>query len=280
MMTYLKKLFLSIIPKNSFGDKLFANLTFMYFHKRTANASNNFIDVLHRIKISGALSDPLRVFVSDKHLVKIFVSGVLGRQYIVPTLAILNNEKDVLNFSAPTECIVKPCHSSGSVIFLNKGDVLPIESVRPWLSDNYYDISREVNYKKLKKRIIVEPVLYKNRNLSDYKFFYIDGEFLFLQVDVDRGGDHKRGFYDKDFCFLNFSTKYPLSLPQDKPENFAEMIEVSKSLAQYFDGIIRIDLYSNGTDIKVGEITNCHGSARERVIPDGKELILDEYLKD
>mgnify|MGYP000120846137 CR=1 FL=1 len=72
--------------------------------------------------------------------------------------------------------------------------------------------------------------------------------------------------------------KYPLSAPQDKPKNYLEMLAVAAKLAKHFDGLIRIDLYSNGDDIKLGEITNCHGSARERILPAGKEVMLDDYL--
>lgn len=278
MRTQIKNLLLKLIPKNKIGDKLFALLTFIFFHKRIPNNSNNFIDVLHRVKTSDLLYDPIRNYVSDKFLVKNFVSGCIGKEYAVPTMALLNNKADVLKFVATDDCIVKPCHSSGDVIFLEKGDKLDFDMVENWLNENYYEVSREVNYKNLKKRIIVEPILYKNKNLKDYKFFFIDGQFLFLQVDVDRMKEHKRGFYDYEYNFLDFSTKYPLSEPQEKPCNYLEMVDVASQLAKHFDGIIRIDLYSNGSDIKVGEITNCHGSAREKVLPEGKQVYLDEYL--
>ncbi|HFQ5567889.1 TPA: ATP-grasp fold amidoligase family protein [Vibrio vulnificus] len=279
MKTILKNFILNTLPKSEIGDKIFATLSFIYFHRRLPNSSNSFIDVLHRVKTSGILYDPTRCFISDKFLVKQFVAGTIGAGYTVPTLAILNNKDEVLDFIAPDECVVKPCHSSGDVIFLNKGDKLDFDDVKKWLSESYYEISREVNYKNLKRRIIVEPILYKSRNLNDYKFFFLDGKFLFLQVDVDRMTSHKRGFYDKQFDFLDFSTKYPLSEPQERPSNYTEMLDVANSLAKNFDGIIRIDLYSNGQDIKVGEITNCHGSAREKIIPEGKEIILDDYIQ-
>lgn len=278
MRNNIKKVALKIIPKNKFGDKIFAVLTFIFFHKRLPNKSNNFIDVLHRVKTSNLLYEPIRNYVSDKYLVKNFVTGTVGSDYAVPTITLLNNKDEIIDFIAPDDCIVKPCHSSGNVIFLKKGDTLNFDEVKHWLEENYYEVSREVNYKNLKKRIIVEPILYKNRNLKDYKFFFFDGKFLFLQVDVDRVNSHQRGFYDYKYNFLDFSTKYPLSEPQDKPSNYSEMINVATKLAKYFDGIIRIDLYSNGSDIKVGEITNCHGSAREKVIPECKQVILDDYL--
>ena len=278
MKNIVKFMMLNFIPKNRYGDKLFAFISFIYFHKRLPNNSSNFIDVLHNVKISGVLNDPTRCFISDKYLVKQFVSGILNSNYSVPTICLLNNENEVLNFVAPSDCIAKPCHSSGNVVFLKKGDRIKLDSVQSWFEENYYEVTREINYKNLKKRIIVEPILYGNENLSDYKFFFFDGKFLFLQVDVDRAEVHKRSFYNKEFEFLDFSTKYQISEPQVKPRNFVDMLCIAEKLAVNFDNIIRIDLYTNGEDIKVGEITNCHGSAREKVLPAGKEVILNEYI--
>ena len=53
------------------------------------------------------------------------------------------------------------------------------------------------------------------------------------------------------------------------------MIFVAEQLSKNFD-FIRIDLYSNGHDIKVGEITNCHGNAHEKIIGSNKPY---EYEK-
>lgn len=278
MKTKFKKTILSLLPKSELGDRVYAFLTFLYFHHRLPNNSSNFIDVLHRVKTTGLLKDPVRVFVSDKYLVKQFVAGTVGEKYNVPTIALLDNENSVNKFVAPKDCIVKPCHSSGDVIFLKEGQTLDFELVKPWLSDNYYELVREANYKNLKKRIIVEPILYGSKNLRDYKFFFNSGAFVFLQVDVDRLTSHKRAFYNKNFEPMGFSTKYPLSEPQDKPENYSNMLSVATKLAANFEGLIRIDLYSNGNDIKLGEITNCHGSAREGVLPKGKKVMLDDYL--
>jgi len=274
----VKKFVLGGVPKNRFGDRLFALLSFVFFHKRFPNRSSGLADVLHSMKCDGTLNDPLRVFISDKYFLKLFVSGTIGDEFVVPTIALLESREDVESFVAPKDCVVKPCHSSGYVDFIDKGSSVRYEDVERSMTENYYDVVREVNYKNLKRRMIVEPVLFGSKNIKDYKFFYFDGRFLFVQVDVDRMSEHKRSFYDSGFEYLGFSTKYPLSAPQDMPVNFSDMKDVAADLAKHFKGIIRIDLYSNGSEIKVGEITNCHGSAREVVLPQGKEVNLDDFL--
>lgn len=279
MKKLLISLVRSILPCNNLGDKVYAFLCFIYFHKRLPDKnSNNLIDILYRVKIDGTLEEPLRKFISDKYYLKLYANAVLGEGFTVPTIALLDSKEQVESFCSEMECIVKPAHSSGDVIFLEKNKRIDFDAVSGWLNDDYYYFSREKNYKGLKRRIIVEPVLYGNRNINDYKFFFYNGKFLFVQIDVDRFGDHKRSFYSKDFEYLGFSTKYPLSPEQNMPENFNKMLVCAEKLAANFDSLIRIDLYTNGDDIRVGEITNCHGSGFESVVPDKKEIIIDEYL--
>ena len=43
------------------------------------------------------------------------------------------------------------------------------------------------------------------------------------------------------------------------------MLEAAAKLAKGFS-FIRVDLYTNGTDFKVGEITNCHGSGMQTLL--------------
>lgn len=275
----IRNFFLHILPKNKLGDHIYCLLTFVWFHKRLPNNSDNFLDILYRLKVSSSIDDTLRCFVSDKHYMKLFVTDVLGKEYCIPTLDLLSTASEIMEFKAKVDCVVKPCHSSGFVKYCDAGTSLDLHKYEKWLTHNYYYESRERNYRYLPQRLVVEPILFDDRNIKDYKFFFFNGEFIFTQVDVDRSTSHKRSFYDADFNFLGFSTKYPLSDIQSKPFNYTEMILVAKQLSKHFKGLIRIDLYTNGSEIKVGEITNCHGSGFENIIPLGKQIIISDFIK-
>lgn len=209
---------------------------------------------------------------------KLFVTDILGKEYVIPTLDLLSTKNEIQGFKAVEECIVKPCHSSGFAKFCDVGSGLDGLGYEEWLTHNYYYESRERNYRYLPQRLIVEPILFGDRNIKDYKLFFFDGKFMFTQVDVDRSSIHKRSFYDVDFNFLGFSTKYPISDKQSKPDNYKEMIAIAKRLSKHFEGLIRIDLYTNGCEIKVGEITNCHGSGFEQVVPQGKQILISDFI--
>ena len=53
-------------------------------------------DVLHRIKTSDDIIDPLRVFVSDKEYLKLYVRATLGDRYVVPTIDVIRSNPSTL----------------------------------------------------------------------------------------------------------------------------------------------------------------------------------------
>src|SRR5262245_44810079 len=75
-----------LIPYNRFGDKLICLHDFFGSHGRIATNKLIFNDVLYKIKTTDEIVSPLRVFVTDKEFVKLFVKAVVGDQHTVPTV--------------------------------------------------------------------------------------------------------------------------------------------------------------------------------------------------
>tara|TARA_B100000035_G_scaffold187249_1_gene159770 strand:- start:8607 stop:9440 length:834 start_codon:yes stop_codon:yes gene_type:complete len=268
MKSLIKKL-INQLPFNNFFDTLLATLNFAIAHRRFP-IKKLFSEEFFRLKISDEIEDPLRQFTSDKELVKLFVKSIVGEKYNVPTLQILRNEIDIDSYEFPNRCCIKPTHASGKYIF-KTSEHLNVEEIKSWLKLDYYKISRERNYKNLRKKIIVEPILFDSINVNDYKFFCKNGEVKFIQVDLDRSLNHKRNFYDKNWSLLDFSMSYPSSnITTSKPKKLNEMIEVARELSSFFT-IVRIDFYTDNTNFYVGEITHCPESACGRIMPSKKE---------
>ena len=78
-------------PHNRLGDKLICLFDFYISHRRTASNELFLNDVLYKIKTTDEIIDPLRVFVTDKEFVKLFVKAVVGDQYNVPTITFGRN---------------------------------------------------------------------------------------------------------------------------------------------------------------------------------------------
>lgn len=274
----VKRILTRVLPRNRFGDRFFCYVDFILRNNRLPSDRILFNDVLYRLKTSDEILNPLRVFISDKEHVKLYVRAVAGEKYNVPTLGIIKDPRQVDCYDFPADCCIKPTQASGRVILRRNSAPLDLEEIKSWFSVNYYDEGREANYKMLIPKVIVEPLIFGTTNVSDYKFFCLNGVVKLIQVDVDRYIDHKRMIFDAEWKPQDFSTIYPrANTVLEKPENFEEMLEVAQKLADGF-GFVRIDLYSDGKTCLVGEITNCHGNAGTTFIPSAGEEIASAII--
>ena len=269
----LYRIALRLLPENRVCDNLIAFITFLRAHRRLPTDELLFNDVLYRIKTTGEILDPLRVFVSDKEFVKLFVKAVVGDECNVPTIAVLYSMEDVRRYQFPSDCCIKPTHLTGKVVLRRQSKPVDLEEIDDWFKSNHYHVNREANYKNLRPKVIVEPLIFNSDSLIDYKIFCYKGRARLIQVDVDRHIEHARKFFDINWNELPFSLLYPRATrPVERPRNLDKMLTVASSLGSHF-GFVRVDLYTNGEECLVGEITNCHGNAWETFTPDsGEEL--------
>jgi hypothetical protein len=260
-----------LIPRNIWGDKIWSLRKFLREHKRLPSNKLIFNDVLFKIKNSDEITDPLRIFTTDKEFVKLFVKSIVGDKYNVPTIAVLRNITEIDTFIFPETCCIKPTQGCGKVIFRKDNEELDVAQIKDWFKLNYYKPGRERNYKNLKPKVIVEPIIFGGDPL-DYKIFCFNGKPKMIQVDFDRFSSHSRNLYDIHWNELPFSTKSqkkPSGLT--KPENLNELLEIAQKLSEYFT-FVRIDLYTNSKEIMVGEITHCAENALGTFYPSSAEI--------
>jgi hypothetical protein len=266
------------IPENRMGDRLYSCIAFFKAHKRLPTQAMRYNDVLYRIKTGAEMLDPLRAFVSDKEFVKLYVKAMVGDHYNVPTLDVIRRVEDVETYDFPHSCCIKPTHLSGRVVFRTNGEPVAREKIRSWFSMNHYRLNREVNYKHLEPKAIVEPLIFGSTNVEDYKIFCVNGAPRLVQVDLDRHIAHKRKYFDPEWNDLNFSIKYPhADRAAPRPGNLAEMLRVAAALSRNF-WFVRIDLYSDGKQLLVGEITHCADNADGGFSPKAAEVAVSDYL--
>ena len=125
-------LFDKILPHSQFGDRLVSWLHFLKRHRRLPRQRLMFNDELYRIKTSQEILDPLRVFVSDKEYVKLFVKSICGDAYNVPTEAVLRSVEKVRTYSFPDDCCIKPTHASGEVILRRAAARIDFQRIEQW----------------------------------------------------------------------------------------------------------------------------------------------------
>jgi hypothetical protein len=269
-----------------FWNKVLSVVEFYAYHNRVPNLvrPKSFNEHMLKLKVSSELGSALRTRISDKEYLKDYVRERVGDQFNVRTITVLHSIDAARNYQYPDRCVIKPTHMSAQVILRTSGhDGIDFDKVSSWFSCDFYKHCRELNYRALTPKVIVEEFVDFSGNgqvPEDYKIFCFYGKPKFIQVDAGRfSGDHRRRFYTPEWDPLPFSITYPLGADVPRPNNLDAMLHVAERLSQGLSSI-RVDLYSNGESCLVGEMTNCHGSAREHFIPPSADVAAGRFFRD
>lgn len=267
----LRRLAHGLLPRNKFGDAVFSTLTSLYRHRRLPRwrPPVTFNDHLFAMKRRGDLYDPLRQYVSDKLLVKDYIAALVGPDYVLETLAVLESEAEVEAFRPPPQtCVVKPAHLSGHYFMLGAGEEPDRAQMKRWFRLNHYDVWREANYRYLRPRILVEAYFAAQPEglTHDYKVFCIHGRARFIQSIMDRFGRPSRICYSPGWKKLPFGLGYPPEGEHPRPRRLEETIAVAERVSAAFS-VIRVDFLAAGDQVKIGELTNLHMNAQSQLVP-------------
>lgn len=225
----------------------------------------------------------------DKVKAKDYVAGIIGKEYIIPTIGVWESP-DEINFDVlPERFVLKVNHNSGTGMYICKDkSKMNVEKVKEGLhkglKENYYIKNREWPYKNVPRRILAEEYIdpAPSTDLPDYKFFCFDGEVKALFIATGRSkGEHavRFDFFDSDFNHLPFTNGHPNAdnLPP-RPKKFEEMKKLAAKLSK---GIphVRIDFYEAGGHIYFGEMTFFHWSGFMPFVPEVWDFKFGEWLK-
>ena len=191
----------------------------------------------------------------------------------MPTIKIFTTYEEVINYKFPDKCVIKPTHMSGAVIIKKENSKIDFKEIKKWFSLNYYDRSREANYKTLTPKIIVEPIIFDEINLNDYKIFCYKGVPKLVQIDHNRYINRSKSFYKLKILDTNigwikqdFFNYQPFKEEIEKLKNLKNMIKVASRLSKDFE-FIRVDLYTDNNKVYVGELTSICGNASLKFYP-------------
>lgn len=209
------------------------------------------------LKVTEYYSNPVVTKCIDKYLIREYLKEK-GLKELCPKLYGVYEKADEIDWNGlPNQFAVKCNHACGTNIIVDDKSKLDFEAAKKqldkWMKMDYWR-EGEIQYKYIKKKIIIEEYLGAGEELKTYKFFCFNGEpkVLYISLDEDRFID----YYDMDF------NKLPYSLPEhehypktiSKPENFDKMIEISKKLSNDFP-FVRVDLYDSNGKIYISELT-------------------------
>lgn len=266
------------LPRTASMDSLFAYAKFFRVHGRVPSRGRDlFNDRLFYCKVSPEALNPLRTYSTDKEFVKSLVRAEVGEEHVVPTLAVLRTDEQIDDFEFPDNFCAKPTHASG-VVQIVRASEPDRNAMKSWLSLNHYKKSRERNYLHLTPKVIVEPIIFDEDDITDFRIFCVDGKAKLIALDIGKYSNYQRAFYNTDWQKQPYSLGYPKYESEvAKPYCLPQMIEAAETLSRRLN-FVRVDFYTNGTDFYVGELTHCHASASQVFIPKAAEELASSTL--
>lgn len=224
----------------------------------------------------------------DKYEAKKYVGGILGDEFIIPTIGIYNNFKDIKFNDLPNQFVMKCTHDSESTIICKDKEKIDLKEMERKITKNlktsYYYKCREWPYKNVKPRIIVEKYMAteEQKELIDYKFFCFNGkpEFIYISEGLSNHKTAKISFANMNYELMKFHRKdyRPFEKLPPKPQNFEEMKKLAEILSKDIC-FVRVDFYSIENRIYFGELTFYPGGGYIPFEPEEYDDILGKMLE-
>lgn len=212
----------------------------------------------------------LLVVTADKFTLREYVSGRVGDNYLPVLYDVVQDANAIDVHKLPHAYVMKGTHGSRWNRIVTDGELSNEEAkhlAAKWLASSYYWERQEWAYRDLTPRVLFEENLAPGVPLDDYKVFTFNGVPRMVQVDRDRFTRHTRALFTPDWQRLDVRCNYPIPDSQVLvPPRLDEMLRLAAILGEPF-AFARIDLYSIGTRVVVGEITHYPESGVMRFVP-------------
>jgi len=248
---------------------------------------------------------------ADKAGIKSRVAKLIGPEYVVPTISIIENESE-LNFARyPREFVLKPTHGSQAGIIVSEqadrltAKILPIFGTwekyfeihpddlkksqgfatimtRRWLKSRYR-AEEEFCYRAIKPRVIIEQFIKRNSSgrFSDFRFYTFHGEAKFFRTALGYSNDLPTYSYDEHGSLLSVkaahdNVDYNLFPTPELPKEWVIMKSFSESLSEGID-FVRVDFYLTDGKIYFSELTNYPQAGTIRFVPESFDKLVSSY---
>lgn len=284
----LRKLILSLLKKIKFlPPDIYVKIYYEYYTGKKLNLENpiEFNEKIQWLKVY--YHPPVLTKLVDKYLVREYVKEKIGEEYLNELIFSSKTARAIDFDTLPNQFVAKGVHGCNfNLIVKNKKNLNKTKAkllFNKWLSKNqYYRGGLEWAYKNVPPRIIIEKYLEEpgREALNDYKIYCFDGKPTFVQIDIDRGTDHKGIYYNTKWKRLPFNkgTKKFFEGEIEKPKKLNQMLKLAAILAENFP-FVRVDFYYVNNKIYFGEMTFYPGDGRQEFKPNEYNKIIGDHLR-
>ena len=221
----------------------------------------------------------------DKYAVKEYVTKIIGKEYLIPTLGVWSNVDDIDFDKLPNQFVLKTTHGSGGDVIICKDKSKfdkekAANHLKKSMKKDVYSVLREWPYKNVPKRIIAEKYMEdESGELRDYKVLCFDGTPKMTEYHQGRFKSHTQDFYDENWTLLPIYQGTPLSgKTMEKPVFFDEMMFLSSKLSKDMPHV-RVDWYYVQNQLYFGELTFFDASGFDEFEPKEYNRILGDWIK-
>jgi hypothetical protein len=229
---------------------------------------------------------PILQEMTDKLAVRNYVrsrlgSAILPKQYLVTTQPAAIPFNDL-----PDKFVVKPTHGSGWVRIVRDRSTIDraalIATCGEWLSQSFYERTREWSYKQIVPRISIEELVENEADASphEYKLFVFGGRVRMIQVATGRFKALRRRLYTPSWEGIDALLDRG-DVPGDdmkRPPHLKDMISAAEALAEDID-FVRADFYDTPDKLYFGELTTTPACGYYRPVPLKLDYVLGDFWK-
>lgn len=258
----------------------------MYFGKKLdLNKPQSFNEKLQWLKLYDRKPEYTKMV--DKFEVKEYVSDIIGREHVIPTIGVWDNFDDIDFNYLPEQFVLKCTHDSGGLVIVSDKSKFDKASAKKKIDKcmkrQFFYTGREWPYKQVKPRIIAEQYMNDGSGeLKDYKIFVFGGEPKITLVCSERFSQQglREDFFDENWCLYPFKRpEHPNSGKHiDKPNCYDQMMCFAKKLSKDIP-FVRTDFYEINGKVYFGEITFYPASGFSPFVPEEWDYKLGEWLE-
>ena len=230
------------------------------------NNPTSFHEKLLKLKIEKYNKSALVKQCADKYAVRQYIRNNVsnGEELLIPLIATYSRVDDIQWDTFPNKFVVKWNFGCGFNIVCKDKSTLDIEQskkiLKKWKKDTSYLLNAELQYRNVKKVIMVEEFLddHSGELPSDYKFYCFNGNpMAVLYISGRDTSNNSAVFFDLEWKYIGRPQKACYvensNLPE-KPKCLDQMILASQELSSEFE-FVRVDFYVINDRPYFGEMT-------------------------
>ena len=218
-------------------------------------------------------STPIKTLLSDKYLMRDWITEKIGEEFLVPLLGIYNKFKDIDFEKLPNKFVIKCNHGSGYKINVKEKSQLNLTEAKikidKWMNENYaFHSTLDLEYRDIKHKIIIEKYIDNKSDLKNYELYCFNGIPKLILAESKRCQNRSFNFYNLNSNILSFKVKngYKIFSSFEKDKYIMKMVELASILSVGFI-FVKVQFYRINSKIYFNKMAFTTSSTIEDIIP-------------